>query len=547
MAEATKDTIYIDVDDEITNIIEKVKDSPHGIVALVLPKRATVLQSIVNMKLLKRSAHTAKKKVVLITSEAGLLPLAGAVGLHVAKNLQSKPEVPDAPEVMPKTHEAVIDEGELEDNDDKPVDKKKSIGELAGMTAVSASNAGDKPKKEKPAKAPKQKKDSKFKIPNFEKFRSRLFLIILGVIGFFVFLYWAFFMAPSAKITVVTDTETINSNITFTADKDATALDVGDKILPARIAESKEVESETVAATGSKDVGEKASGSVSMTAKNCSGIATPASVDSGWAVTSGGLTYVTQSTTNFTFDSISGGCVYFTGSTTIVAQNGGEKYNTAASASFSVNNRSDITATGSATGGTDKTIKVVAQKDLDEVADKLAGKDEETAKSQLRKELEDAGYYVIDASFKKSKPSVSSSPEVGSEASEATVTVTTTYSITGVKRDDLDKLISETNKADIDESRQQIVNTGLDGATFEVDGNQITVDSIVLAGPKLDVPATIEQVAGKKRSEVITIIEANPGVKQVRIDYSPFWVTSTPKKTSKIQIVFEDSGDEQQQ
>src|SRR4051812_2410680 len=89
-----KDTIYIDIDDEITTIIEKVRGSSQKIVALVLPKRASVLQSIVNMKLLKRTADTAKKSLVLITTETGLLPLAGTVGLYVARNLQTKPEIP---------------------------------------------------------------------------------------------------------------------------------------------------------------------------------------------------------------------------------------------------------------------------------------------------------------------------------------------------------------------------------------------------------------------------------------------------------------------
>src|SRR5665213_1586189 len=92
-----KDTIYIDVDDEITSIIDKVDGAKEKVVALVLPKRATVLQSVVNMRLLKRSAEKASKNVVLITSEDALLPLAGAAGLHVAKNLQTKPVVPTAP------------------------------------------------------------------------------------------------------------------------------------------------------------------------------------------------------------------------------------------------------------------------------------------------------------------------------------------------------------------------------------------------------------------------------------------------------------------
>src|SRR4051794_14355814 len=92
-----KDTIYIDVDDEITSIIDKVDNAKQKVVALVLPKRASSLQSTVNMRLLKRSATSAGKNVVLITSESALLPLAGVAGLHVAKNLQSKPEIPPHP------------------------------------------------------------------------------------------------------------------------------------------------------------------------------------------------------------------------------------------------------------------------------------------------------------------------------------------------------------------------------------------------------------------------------------------------------------------
>ncbi|HET6925033.1 MAG TPA: hypothetical protein VFH39_04345, partial [Candidatus Saccharimonadales bacterium] len=94
---AGKETIYVDVDDEITTIIDKVQGAKGKVVALVLPKRATVLQSIVNMKLLKRTADDAGKNLVLVTSEAGLMPLAGSVGLFVAGTPTSKPVVPPAP------------------------------------------------------------------------------------------------------------------------------------------------------------------------------------------------------------------------------------------------------------------------------------------------------------------------------------------------------------------------------------------------------------------------------------------------------------------
>jgi hypothetical protein len=116
MAASNKDTIYIDIDDEITGIIDKLRASNGKIVALVLPKRASVFQSIVNMKLLKRAADESKKNLVLITSEAGLLPLAGASGIHVAKTLTSKPEIPTGP-ASDEDLDEVVDQ-------DEPVDQE---------------------------------------------------------------------------------------------------------------------------------------------------------------------------------------------------------------------------------------------------------------------------------------------------------------------------------------------------------------------------------------------------------------------------------------
>jgi hypothetical protein len=113
MAASKKETVYIDIDDEITGVIDKVRNSRAKIVALVLPKRAAVLSSIVNMKLLKKTADADKKNVVLITSEAGLLPIAGAVGMFVAKSLSSKPSIPPAPKKSSDKELVIKESGDI--------------------------------------------------------------------------------------------------------------------------------------------------------------------------------------------------------------------------------------------------------------------------------------------------------------------------------------------------------------------------------------------------------------------------------------------------
>src|SRR5665213_177115 len=192
-----KDTVYIDVDDEITAIIEKVESAKEKVVALVLPKRAAVLQSLVNMRLLKRSAEKAAKNVVLITGEEILLPLAGVVGLHVASNLQSKPEIPAPPAIAAAKaapnhvpEDDIVDTGEEEPS--TKLDYHRAVGELAASHAADDDESidladedeeEDKPK-DKKAKAPKSKGP---KVPNFDRFRLLVFgggLLLVALIVF---------------------------------------------------------------------------------------------------------------------------------------------------------------------------------------------------------------------------------------------------------------------------------------------------------------------------------------------------------------------------
>src|SRR5690606_3957009 len=94
----SKDTIYIDVEDDITAIIGKVKSSSSKIIALVPPKRIGVLQSAVNLRLLSRAAKQNEKHLVLITGNSALMALAASAGIPSARTLQSKPELAPLPE-----------------------------------------------------------------------------------------------------------------------------------------------------------------------------------------------------------------------------------------------------------------------------------------------------------------------------------------------------------------------------------------------------------------------------------------------------------------
>ncbi|HKR81569.1 MAG TPA: hypothetical protein VJR27_01055 [Candidatus Saccharimonadales bacterium] len=563
---AGKDTIYVDIDDEITTIIDKVRSSHQKIVALVLPKRATMLQSIVNMKLLKRTADDAKKHLVLITAEPSLLPLAANVGLYVAKNLQSRPEIPE----VPQNGQAPDDTEEaLSMDDDQPsgaqLDAAKPIGDLA-MGSIPPSSvddtidldngdtgiSGSAPKAVVGGNTPKKSKNgnngNKFKVPNFNRFRM---LLILGIVGIVVLIgAWilCFTVLPKATITVKTNASNVPANLTLTLSTAANSVNEASDTVPAQIQQQQKSYSQQAPATGQKDNGTKASGAVTMVAKICGTIAQPSSVPAGTGVSANGLTFVTQQNTSFSNNGdVNGGCITYKalGPTGVTAQNNGSQYNIG-SATFTVAGRSDVSATSSntMTGGTSNIVKIVAQSDIDGAKQKITSQDTAAIKQQLVSAFQNVGLYAVQSSFQAGDPKITTTANAGDQADNVTVNATITYTMFGAKQTDIHQLIASTVNKKIDTSKQVILDDGLSGATFNVqtqDGAKavVALQDTAVAGPDLKIDKLKPQVAGKKANDAANIIKANPGVTDVNVSYSPFWVSAIPKNTSKISIVIE--------
>ena len=137
-----KDVIYIDVEDDITTIISKIKASKERIIALVPPRRIGVLQSAVNIRLLARAATSADKRIVLITNDSVLAGLAATAKIPIAKTLQSKPEIAEIPVLKVDDDNDVIDGGKLAVGDmaDSAKRSKKSDEDSAVDNAIADAN-----------------------------------------------------------------------------------------------------------------------------------------------------------------------------------------------------------------------------------------------------------------------------------------------------------------------------------------------------------------------------------------------------------------------
>lgn len=552
-AQPNKDTVYIDVDDEITTIIDKVRGSQAKIVALVLPKRAAVLQSIVNMKLLKRSAEGAKKQLVLITTETGLLPLAGSVGLYVADSLQSKPEIPAGPDEISggPAEEALTleDEPEAEYTADNAADKpvgelsKTAAGSSLPITAgVDTVNQVSQPDTSVAAKPPKGKKgtNKKLKVPSFGRFRNRMLLVILLLIILGVLAYLAIAVLPKAAVAITADASDVNSTIDVTMDTTASDVNPDDGTVPATVVQQQKTYSQQVDASGKQNNGDKATGSVSMTDGYC-GRNFPETVPAGTGISTGGKTYITQQDASFQPVNSHGNCVWESDSVPITAQKAGAAYNVS-DTDFSVAGRQDVSAHGSAAGGTDDIQTVVTQGDIDNAKNKIKSEaDDGAIKQALHQQLVQQNLYPVDATFSSGKPSISNSANAGDAASSVTVTENVTYSMYGTNRNNLLALIKQDVQNQIDSSNQSILDDGLDKASFSVRDTadhsvSLTMESTATVGPKIDMDQLKQQIAGQKSGEAKQQIRQIPGVESVDVHLSPFWVSSIPKNTDKITV-----------
>ncbi|MDQ3123387.1 MAG: hypothetical protein M3Q14_01735 [bacterium] len=565
MAASNKETIYIDVDDEITNIIDKVKVSDQKIIALVLPKRATVLQSVVNMKLLKKASENAKKNIVLITSESGLLPLAAVAGLHVAKSLQSKPVIPP----LPNQAESATDEPEIIADDGKPLDMAASIGTLAAATkaddeteTIELDNV-NMDSATAPAAAGVSsplKKLKHLKVPNFERFRSRFFLAGLALVLLIVGWIFAMIFMPKAIITIRTDTTTLVSSFDFTASENITELDANDKKVPATLKEIKKTDSEKTPATGERDDGTKAKGEVTLKLSDCS--EDEVTVPKGTIVSADGLNFITQDSATMQSVEFGGGCQndalpsISSETVDVVSADNGDKFNIGSGKTFSVSGNSNVTGSNNDgfDGGTSKIVKVVSQKDVDDAVAKITARADSEVDEEFKTMFEAESLMALTETKKAGKQKITASPAVNKEATEVTVTADLVYTMLGVKKDDLIKLVENDVSAEIDTEQQAITDHGIDSAILRLNSQPkpnealLSFRTSVVAGPEIDQDAVKEAVRGKKRGEAEQYISALPGVEEVVVDYSPFWVYSTPKAAKKITIIVEkpaDSADQQ--
>lgn len=534
-----KDVIYIDTEDDITTIISKIKASKERIIALVPPRRIGVLQSAVNIRLLARAANSVDKRIVLITNDTVLAGLAATAKIPVAKTLQSKPEIAEIPALKIDDENDVIDGGKLAVGDMADAAKKPaSKGDAAIDSAIAAAD-----KKEPKAINTLKSMVKKPKVPDFNMFRKKFLLIGGGALLLVVFLVWAIWFAPhatvviSAKTTSTTVSEAVSLSEGASTDAKAKVI----KSIKKELAKEVSVE---FAATGKKNVGEKAKGVVNFKNSSPSSI----TIASGTILKNSGLSYTLNSSVTVPGATLGWSCPGRTcagsASGTITAAEGGAQYNAATgSMSISVD---DISASlrSATSGGTDKTATVVTAGDIEAAKSKLGEQKVDGLKEKLASSFGGSAKVIVE-SYAESRSNPNPSVAVDGEATGAvTLKTTITASMSAIDKSELKNFVEAKLKDEISGKKsQRIYDDGVDKVTFSqfaVTRNGQTVRLTVngKVGPEIKESNVKDQAKGRSYGEVQSAIEAIDGVEDVDVKFSPFWVKSVPNDINKINVEF---------
>lgn len=534
-----KDTIYIDIEDDITAIIERVKQSSEKIIALVPPKGNAVLQSVVNLKLLKRASDNAGKQAVIVTSNQALTALAGGLGFYIAKNLQSKPMLISAVAASALDDDLDVNEGvgelseagtsvSLSDIDEDGDEVELSDDDLDAL----GTNGEDSEKNTKDAKSDKKHQ----KIPNFDNFRKKL-LIGGGIALAIVVLLIVFFGRAKANIAIRAETSPVDVAVEATFDANTAQSDPERALATALYKETKKTISQTFAATGQKDLGTKSTGTIRFV--NCSKEDKLAdrviTIPSGTGVSASGKTFITNESVAVEPSSYVGNIC--TGnkqssSVGVTAQSAGDSFNLSGR-DYVVSGFSTVTGKGSQmSGGTSNIVKVVTQADIDKAREQLNQQDTSQVREEFKKSFSDAT--SLDETFTSTFANLVSEPALDQQANEGKLTAQVTYSMLGVSNKDIGAILDSYIAANMaNKDQQRVYDNGFSDLKLEKISNtektaKYKLTTVGYYGPQFNTEELKTQVAGKKFGEVRSYIQDLPGVKGVEIDLSPFWARKTP-------------------
>jgi len=533
-----KRILYLEIDEEITSVIDRLRKSAETDIHLVVPKEAALLQSIINLKLLKRQADNLNKQVQIITHDKVGRNLAEQVGIHSTSRMGGEADVPEKPFETP--------EADIQYKEKEPVvEETKEIvfkkGALLDKSEQEKAPEELKAKAEKPEGGVQKKKMGDL----LPKFPHKKFIIIASVVALFLLIF-LYIYVPMTNINLKIASEKQSMKAEFTIDQGAKEVNQSASTIPGDFITVDKTVTKKYSATGKKNVGNKAQGSI--TVKNTYSTLAQTLV-AGTRFEANGLVFRTQSDVEVPgYVDNGGGPVAGTANVSVIADAAGDQYNISSSGfhipAFAGTAKYDKIIGSSASalsGGSTKEVKVVSAADISE-AKKTFGDD---AKNEVKKEgqAKMKKDETLDENAQKTTiGTLSVSKAVDTEADEFSVSAKAAFKGLAYKKDDLTKMAYDNFKGKTS-SNKQILENKID--SVDVSLNDIDLEKGTAAGEasaslhlgtKIDEKQLKTEISGDGERKAKDYLEHLEGVDSVEIKFFPGFMKQVSRLKSHIYL-----------
>lgn len=506
--------LYLDSDEEITSVIDKVKKTPETEIVLVFSKDTAMLRSMVSLKLLKRQTATQNKQLVISTKDE--------VGYNLA-------------------HRAgFLTTTETEPNKIKIENLIKGAG-FPDLPKIAATH--EKQKESEKEKAPKH--------PGRVSLLSGVWVKIL--IFLLVFLiplgYLCFFVLPKAKVKIVPKTESFSKEIDLVVNAKIDKTDLEKRILKGIVqAKEEEINNKKIDVRGEKEVGSKAQGTVEIFNKYSSKTQVLPQ-GTRFVTTKGGLVFLSLEDAEVAGANVEGGTTNpGRGAVKVEAEKGGEEYNIK-SAVFNIVSlpaEKQTTIWGETnqefSGGKSKKIRAVSDDDIKRAKDELKNEAEQKAMEEMKKSVADNQLFF---------ENVKNTEIISAEADTKKDQEASTFNISGktktktliCEKNDLEKVLFGALEKELGDQKMIVDKSLKEGINYEIKEYNANEDRLILKvkvlkaiAEKFDVNTLKSKILGLNKPTSLEKLLANPKIQSADVSFWPIWVNRVPNNPQKIEI-----------
>lgn len=583
MKNKNQNYIYIEIDEEIPSIIDKIKKNKGKEATLVISDNSLILGNVLNLKILKKEAENLDKTISIMMNDEDkmineknkqeeVLEVSNnddlvksdnvnnfleekkngtSVNVHLVDDDKSKVNFPKI------KSENKIKMFDIVKKIDKDIDKSINFTSDFNVHRTETKEENNNNKFLEARRGVESQIDQK--IENFAKkrkknvkilssFSSKIIVLFL-LISFITILAVIMIVLPRADVNIVLEKEIVEYNFEFTAEDSLSEIDVVNNKIPLEEIEVIGEESGEYVTTGKKHMQEKASGEITVFNEYSSSPQRIVATTRFLSKESGKLFRIEKAVTIPGFSRVEG--VDIPGQVTVIiyADKFGEDYNIKAD-SFHLPGLqgspkySSVYARSlkSMSGGIDEEVPYFSQSDYltaKESLVKLAQdkNDEEFLSKESEEDL------MLEDTKTEEDLEIETNVKVGDIAENFQMKVKAITTISSVSKSDLDRIVSEKINSKLDTNKRLLD----DNSSYEIgeiliiEEEKVIIPIVVSRGLvlDLDIDDLKNNIAGKNELELNNYFNNMSGIKSAGIALSPFWVSSVPSAYDKINITID--------